>query len=337
MPKIMLNTTPLDKVEEWSNIVSTKIREGKQIMVFFDTETTGGVSGATISVVEKKDLKYEGKLHRMVEIGASVTVLDEKTGKCEPLLDSKSEPIRFHEYLNIWSEDKNKLKRINSMQEMPFGAFRVHGISKEFLEGKTYLGKGLEEYEKGDVKYYLKKPAPTFEEVIEPLMKITGLTHKINENNNEKKVIYTAHNAEFDNKFMNSEFQLIGLSPFESYAASLCTLMLAKDIIPKTTNPADYGMEGKKFSYSLDKLYQFVNNNGFSNEKEIPRDLHGAMVDTRIMLNMYNGLTNTDWYKNAPNTPLSEMKISEDITEYLKKYEKQILRRPLPRIKKATF
>lgn len=313
--------TPSDKIEEWSNIVSEKIYEGKQIVVFYDTETTGGVrKGRGVSVIEKDDMQYEGKRHRMLEIGASVTILNEENGQCEPLKDNSGELIRFHEYLNIWAEDKNQLKKINSMTDVPYGAYLVHGISEKFCNGEVVLGHDLKSI---DSDFKLNKPAPTMQQVIEPLMKVTGLLHIVQDPELEKRVIYAAHNAEFDNKFMNSEFQLAGLSPFESYAATLCTLEMGRDIIP----PQEVN---KKFS--LDSLYQYVLDKGFVENKPIPRELHGAMVDTRILLTMYNGLTNSPWYKNAPNTPLKEKKLAEGIVDYLKNYQSRVIRRPLPKI-----
>lgn len=314
--------TPKNKIEEWSNIVSEKIYEGKQIVVFYDTETTGGVrKGKGVSVIEKDDMQYEGKRHRMLEIGASVTVLNEENGQCEPLTDNSGDLIRFHEYLNIWAEDKNQLKKINSMTEVPYGAYMVHGISEKFCNGEVVLGYDLKNI---DSNFKLNRTAPTMKQVIEPLMKVTGLLHITKDEELEKRVIFSAHNAEFDNKFMNSEFQLAGLSPFESYAATLCTLNMSKDIIP----PQEVNKK-----YSLDSLYQYVLNKNFVENKPIPRELHGAMVDTRILLTMYNGLTNSPWYKNAPNTPLKEKKLTEDIVDYLKNYQNRIIRRPLPKIK----
>jgi DNA polymerase III epsilon subunit-like protein len=314
--------TPKDKIELWSNIVSEKIYEGKQIVVFFDTETTGGVrKGRGISVVEKDDIKYEGKRHRMLEIGASVTVLNEENGQCDPLTDNSGDLIRFHEYLNIWAEGEKELKKINSMIDVPYGAYRVHGISEEFLNCEVVLGHDLDNQ---DSNFKLERKAPTMKQAIDPLMKVTGLQHIRKNPDIEKRVIFAAHNAEFDNKFMNSEFQLAGLSPFESYAASLCTLAMSRDIIPP--------LEVSK-KYSLDSLYKYVLRENFVKNDEIPRELHGAMVDTRILLTMYNGLTNSKWYKDAPNTPLKEKKMSEGIVDYLKDYQDRIIRRPLPKVK----
>lgn len=313
--------TPKNKIEEWSNIVSEQIYEGKQIIVFYDTETTGGVrKGKGVSVVEKDDMQYEGKRHRMLEIGASVTVLNEENGQCEPLKDKSGDLIRFHEYLNIWAEDKNQLKKINSMTDVPYGAYVVHGISEKFCNGEVVLGHDLKSI---DSNFKLNKSAPTMQQVIEPLMKVTGLSHITKDEEIEKRVIFAAHNAEFDNKFMNSEFQLAGLSPFESYAATLCTLEMGRDIIP----PQEVNKK-----YSLDSLYQYVLDKNFVENKPIPRELHGAMVDTRILLTMYNGITNSPWYKNAPNTPLKEKKLTEDIVDYLKNYQSRVIRRPLPKI-----
>ncbi len=317
--------TPSHKVDMWAELVSEQIYNGKQIVVFFDTETTGGVSGNTISVKEKNDHKYEGKLHRMLEIGASITVFNEANGVCEPLLDKDGDCVRFHEYLNIWAEDKNKLRRINSMTEVPFGAYRVHGISQLFLEGKVPLGHNLDNI---DSDFKLPRPAPTMEQVIEPLSKIIGLSHITKDELKEKTIKCAAHNAEFDNKFMNSEFQLVGKSVFESYISPLCTLNLAKSVLPKSE-------VGK---YNLDSLYKYVKENNLSSNEAIPRDLHGAMVDTRMLLDVYNGITNSDFYKNSPNAPLSDKALSEDIVNYLNIKQEEIkVRRPLPLMKKRKI
>lgn len=315
--------TPSHKIDKWAELVSKKIYEGKQVIVFFDTETTGGVSGNTINVIEKNDHQYEGKRHRMLEFGASVTVFNEETGVCEPLLDEEGDCVRFHEYLNIWAEDPNKLRRINSMTEVPWGAYIVHGIDKDFLEGKKPLGHKIKGFEGG---FKLPKPAPTMEQIIEPLSKVIGLSHVTRDEKLEKTIKCAAHNAEFDNKFMNSEFQLVGKSVFESYISPLCTLLLAKSVLPKSE------VGGK---YNLDSLSNYVKEQGLVQNEEIPRDLHGAMVDTRILLQIYNGITNSKFYKNAPNAPLSDKKQSEEIVNFLNvKQEELKVRRPLPIMKK---
>ena len=110
----------------------------------------------------------------MLEIGASVTVLNEENGQCEPLKDNSGDIIRFHEYLNIWAEDKNQLKKINSMTEIAYGAYLVHGISERFCNGEVVLGHDLKSI---NSDFKLNKPAPTMQQAIEPFMKVTGLSH----------------------------------------------------------------------------------------------------------------------------------------------------------------
>jgi DNA polymerase III epsilon subunit-like protein len=322
-----LMITPKHKIEPWAELVSEKIYNGEQVVVFFDTETTGGVSGNIVSVLEKNDLKYEGKLHRILEIGAIVTILNEKTGGYDVLLDKDGDRVMFHEYTNIWAEEQKELRRINSMTEVPFGAYRVHGISEKFLAGHVTLGHSLRDLESD---YKVPRMAPTMKQIIKPLMKVMGLTHIVKNSALEKTVQACAHNIEFDNKFMNSEFSLAGQPLFESLTSPLCTLKLARSVLPK---------EEVNKKYSLDNLYQYVKEKKLISTNQ-SRDLHGALVDTEIALQMMNGIVASEFYKKSPNAPIrskqeaSEKNLSNEITSYLNiKTEKLKTRRPLPLMK----
>ncbi len=81
------------------------------------------------------------------------------------------------------------------------------------------------------------------------------------------------HNASFDIGFLNAELALVGKLNFKSYVASVTdTLALAKDIFPGKRNSLDA---------LCDRLE--VDNSG--------RDLHGALLDSQLLADVYINLT----------------------------------------------
>src|SRR5664279_1195798 len=108
--------------------------------IILDTETTG---------------LDPAKGHRVIEIG------------CVELLNAIPTGETFHVY-------------IDPEREIPEEAFRVHGISSEFLKGK-----------------------PVFAQIADDFLKFTV----------DAKII--AHNAEFDMRFLNAELALLGIEPIE--------------------------------------------------------------------------------------------------------------------------
>ncbi|MBO0733218.1 MAG: DNA polymerase III subunit epsilon [Methylocapsa sp.] len=116
--------------------------------------------------------------HRIVEIG------------CIELLNNIPTGEVFHAY-------------INPQRLMPEAAFRVHGLSSEFLAGK-----------------------PVFAKVADEFLKFAG---------NDRIV---AHNAEFDLRFLNAELGLLGLGPIAS-GRVIDTLALARRKFPGAANSLD--------------------------------------------------------------------------------------------------
>lgn len=131
--------------------------------IILDTETTG---------LDPADG------HRIVEIG------------CVELLNAIPTGETFHVYLD-------------PERDMPEEAFRVHGLSAEFLAGK-----------------------PVFAKIAEDFLKFTGDT----------KII--AHNAEFDVRFLNAELALLGLPPIVADRV-IDTLALARRKFPGAANSLD--------------------------------------------------------------------------------------------------
>ncbi|MGH6863289.1 MAG: DNA polymerase III subunit epsilon, partial [Methylocella sp.] len=116
--------------------------------------------------------------HRIVEIG------------CVELLNAIPTGETFHAY-------------INPERDMPEEAFRVHGISAEFLADK-----------------------PVFAKVVGDFLKFAG----------DAKIV--AHNAEFDMRFLNAELGLLGIAPIASDRV-IDTLALARRKFPGAPNSLD--------------------------------------------------------------------------------------------------
>lgn len=133
--------------------------------IVLDTETTG--------------LSYsEG--HRIIEIG------------CIELIDRKFSGNHFHVYLN-------------PEREVDAGAFRVHGISTQFLQDK-----------------------PRFKDIANDLIRFIDQSSLI------------IHNATFDVGFLNHEFSLLNLpTRVENHCSVIDTLELARQKHPGQRNNLD--------------------------------------------------------------------------------------------------
>lgn len=133
--------------------------------IILDTETTG--------------IGHE-QGHKIIEIG------------CVELIDRKLTGNHYHVYLN-------------PQREVDEGAFRVHGISTEFLQDK-----------------------PLFAEVVADFLQFVGGAELI------------IHNAAFDVGFLNAELNHIKWKKkLEEYCDILDTLMLARDKHPGQRNSLD--------------------------------------------------------------------------------------------------
>lgn len=124
--------------------------------ISFDTETTG--------------FKPEDG-HRLVEIGAVEMVNRIPTGRS------------YHQY-------------INPQRDVPEGAFRVHGLSEEFLS----------DY-------------PLFKEIVDDFLEFVGDSTLI------------IHNADFDMRFINAELKWVN-KPLIPVQQAFCTLKHARATFP---------------------------------------------------------------------------------------------------------
>lgn len=161
--------------------------------VIIDIETTG---------LNKSGILYLG--HKIIEIGAIEIINRKLTGK------------NFHVYLNPGRKIETE-------------AYRIHGISNEFLEGR-----------------------PLFSEIYVNLIKYISNSEVI------------AHNANFDISFLNYEIQNIDskLRNIEFYCKIIDTLEMARKIFPGKKNNLDAlckrynikNIERKKHSALLDAI-----------------------------------------------------------------------------------
>lgn len=143
--------------------------------ICLDTETTG---------LDPKDG------HKLIEVACVELVNKVRTGKF------------FHKY-------------VNPNRDVPMEAFRIHGISSEFLKDK-----------------------PSFKDVADEFLEfIDGATLVI-------------HNASFDLKFLNYELQIIGKEPIEK-SEVVDSLQLARKKFPGS--PASLDALCKRFAVDLSK------------------------------------------------------------------------------------
>jgi DNA polymerase III subunit epsilon len=104
---------------------------------------------------------------------------------------------------------------VNPMRDIPMEAFRVHGISEEFLKDK-----------------------PIFPRIVDGFLEFIGTSS-----------VLVIHNANFDISFLNAEFALCGL-PEISISRTIDTLNIARKKFPGS--PASLDALCKRFNISLE-------------------------------------------------------------------------------------
>jgi DNA polymerase III subunit epsilon len=130
-------------------------------------------------------------------------VLDTETTGLDPATGDRVVEIGAIELMNGVATGGNFHVYINPERDMPEGAFRVHGLSEEFLRGH-----------------------PVFAKIASDFMAFIG---------DDRLVI---HNAEFDVKFLNAELARLEMPPLRSDRV-LDSLMLARRKHPGAANSLD--------------------------------------------------------------------------------------------------
>ncbi len=142
-------------------------------------------------------------------------VFDVETTGLSPKNGDKIVEIAFVELINKEITGKELHFYINPLRDVPESAFRVHGLSEDFLKDK-----------------------PVFKDCAKDIIDFIG----------KSKLI--AHNSDFDMAFLNNEFEMAGFKTF-SESRFVDTLKIAKS---KYTG-IKYSLDNlaKKFNVSLEK------------------------------------------------------------------------------------
>lgn len=130
-------------------------------------------------------------------------VLDTETTGLDPEQGHRLVEVAGVELINHVPTGNNFHSYVNPERDMPEEAFRVHGLSAEFLSGY-----------------------PMFAEVAGPLLEFLA---------DSRLVI---HNAQFDLRFLNAELRRLGLEPLPALRA-VDTLALAQRRFPGSPNNLD--------------------------------------------------------------------------------------------------
>ena len=130
-------------------------------------------------------------------------VLDTETTGLDPASGHRIVEIGAVELLNAIPTGHSYHVYLDPERDMPEEAFRVHGLSLEFLTGK-----------------------PLFSAICAELVEFLG----------DAKIV--AHNAEFDMRFLNAELARLDLSPIGSHRV-IDTLALARRKFPGASNSLD--------------------------------------------------------------------------------------------------
>jgi DNA polymerase-3 subunit epsilon len=144
-------------------------------------------------------------------------ILDTETTGLDPATGDRIVEIAALEIFDGSITEKQFHVYINPERDMPDSAFKVHGISQEFLRDK-----------------------PTFNLIADSFIDFIG----------DDPIV--AHNAEFDVRFLNSELERIGRSPIDN-GRVVDTLQLARRKHPGASNSLDalctrYGIDRSRRS-----------------------------------------------------------------------------------------
>ena len=284
-----LNITPPEKIDTWADIIVSHLKNN-DLYIVSDTETTGL---KPFGDIKNRDIK-----DRLIEVAFIFCKLE--GGKMVRMKDNQGVSIFFHEYINPFSEPDNELARYNSIKGIPTFLHKVHGITDKFLLGQeALLDSSLNE-----TSFKLPHPAPRFDQIKPILSKLLCVDEELSH-----KIHYIAHNAVFDTNFLSAEWSKCeqyheGQShpaSFESYVSVIDTLSMIREMYqtPHTFAQAYQNLphfKGEiKVNYKLDFLTEFYQC------KNIDRDVHGAMVDSLILTDVYIKMLEDDAYLNLPS------------------------------------
>lgn len=140
-------------------------------------------------------------------------ILDTETTGVDPLSGHRIVEIGCIELIGGVRSGKSYQCYLNPEREMPDEAYRIHGLSSEFLRGK-----------------------PVFAEIVDAFLEFIGDS------------MLVIHNAAFDMRFVNAELERLGFAPL-SMERSLDTVAMARKKFPGS--PASLDALCKRFNIDL--------------------------------------------------------------------------------------
>ena len=159
-------------------------------------------------------------------------ILDTETTGLDPLQGHKIVEIGCVEMIDKTVTGNHFQCHINPERDMPEEAFKVHGLSQEFLQDK-----------------------PIFADIADDLLAFLKQDQLI------------IHNAEFDLKFLNYEFEAIGYDGLQSLSC-VDTVSLARQKLPNQR----VNLDALCVHYNIDAT---------------ARTVHGALLDAQLLAEVY--------------------------------------------------
>jgi DNA polymerase III epsilon subunit-like protein len=243
--------TPEHKINGWAKVLSAALVKSGALYAIADTETT-----STQLICERT-----GVLNRVVEMAFLFYTKGDNGVSLVPVMDSDGEHIIFHEPVNFFMESGATKKKFNVIERIPNDSIEIHGITEAFLLAEKVSPKGGR---------MLKEAACEFGSMIKLLLELL-VPDAAKQTTLPVYMVY--HNARFDLMYLNSEMNVCGLPPLESYALTIDTLEEAKLLFTKK----EIG------NFTLDSLYEYGLANYFGESSRIERPFHDARTDSEIL------------------------------------------------------
>tara|TARA_B100000929_G_scaffold8378_1_gene7140 strand:- start:90894 stop:91682 length:789 start_codon:yes stop_codon:yes gene_type:complete len=239
-------------IYRWRDLIS-EISKEKRIFVLSDTETTCN---------QRKT--NNGLFNRVLE-WSMIVCTENQDGTLSLLHDEKGKPVFIDQPINFLSISPGLSKLEKSTTRVQPGAFKTHGISTEYLLGESEGGLG---------RGKLSQEAPNFKTVMAAVKTLfSGMSYA----SPRECPVISFYNAPFDIGFLDVESELWEVPNIQSYFAVVDLLDLVKK---------HCGFLKKR---SLDDAYTWAKDI-CPEYGQIERPYHSALVDSSMMLPVYNAV-----------------------------------------------